>query len=291
MPGGLLFITVVVPVVVSMGVAVVRGFLFLAVGVALGLFRFRTVWVSVTAVPVIGMSGDVIALGRGGVLELVVSLDHDRVAGSKAVFNGNVTAVAFAKHDRSFQELTGAIGRLNEDEVVTRRSEKGRSRNGRMGVGGSDQQIDGDSLAEEWSDALGTIGFEPDRSVPGDRINVNTDVVCRRRPARVGIRSRENHGPGFMIDTIEVTFVNLCPDAVILRGRYRDDTLVGVDALAGSTTDVLGAEPIVEPVSLKRNVLTTATDLAVQLIRIDERLHATDLGDEEEEDVADPEAA
>lgn len=57
---------------------------------------------------------------------------------------------------------------------------------------------------------------------------------------------------------------------------------VGVDALAGTTTDVLGETPIVEPVSLKKGVLTIATDLAVQLIRIDERLHATDLGNDDE---------
>lgn len=66
----------------------------------------------------------------------------------------------------------------------------------------------------------------------------------------------------------------------VARSEGRDS--VGIDALAGTTTDVLGDLPIVEPVSLKRNVLTTATDLAVQLIRIDQRLDATDLGDGEE---------
>jgi chaperonin GroEL (HSP60 family) len=81
--------------------------------------------------------------------------------------------------------------------------------------------------------------------------------------------------------------------AVIRLGVARSDgrESVGVDALAGATTDVLEEPPIVEPVSLKRNVLTTATDLAIQLIRIDERLHATDLGDEEDaEEMPDPEA-
>ena len=80
--------------------------------------------------------------------------------------------------------------------------------------------------------------------------------------------------------------------AVIRLGVARSDgrESIGIDALAGTTTDVFEEPPIVEPVSLKRNVLTTATDLAVKLIRIDERLHATDLGDEEEE-APDPEAA
>ena len=74
----------------------------------------------------------------------------------------------------------------------------------------------------------------------------------------------------------------------VARSEGRDS--VGVDALAGTTTDVLGDPPIVEPASLKRNVLTTATDLAVQLIRIDERLDATDLGDDEDEDEVAPAA-
>jgi chaperonin GroEL (HSP60 family) len=74
----------------------------------------------------------------------------------------------------------------------------------------------------------------------------------------------------------------------VARSEGRDS--VGVDALAGTTTDVLGDLPIVEPASLKRNVLTTATDLAVQLIRIDERLDATDLGDDEDEDEVAPAA-
>ncbi|WP_225333542.1 TCP-1/cpn60 chaperonin family protein [Halomicrobium urmianum] len=65
----------------------------------------------------------------------------------------------------------------------------------------------------------------------------------------------------------------------VARSEGRD--AVGIDALAGEATDVLGADPIVEPLSLKREVFSAATDLAVQLIRIDERLDATDLGDEE----------
>lgn len=61
--------------------------------------------------------------------------------------------------------------------------------------------------------------------------------------------------------------------------RSEDRDAIGIDALAGETADVLGEDPIVEPVSLKREALSAATDLAVQLIRIDERLPATDLGE------------
>ncbi|WP_226021866.1 TCP-1/cpn60 chaperonin family protein [Halomicrobium salinisoli] len=65
----------------------------------------------------------------------------------------------------------------------------------------------------------------------------------------------------------------------VARSEGRD--AVGIDALAGETTDVLGEDPIVEPVSLKRAAFSAATDLATQLVRIDERLEATDLGGEE----------
>jgi chaperonin GroEL (HSP60 family) len=79
--------------------------------------------------------------------------------------------------------------------------------------------------------------------------------------------------------------------AVRLRvARTEGRNAVGVDVLAGTTADVLGELPTVEPVSLKRAVLTTATELAIQLVRIDERLGATDLGDDEEVE-PDPETA
>lgn len=78
----------------------------------------------------------------------------------------------------------------------------------------------------------------------------------------------------------------------VARSEGRD--AVGVDALAGETTDVLGEDPIVEPLSLKREVFSAATDLASQLVRIDDRLPATDLGDDDSasaESVPDPGAA
>ncbi len=56
----------------------------------------------------------------------------------------------------------------------------------------------------------------------------------------------------------------------------------GVDALLGETRDVLGGDsPVVEPAGLKRDVLGAATDLAAQLVRVDDRLDATDLSDDE----------
>jgi chaperonin GroEL (HSP60 family) len=66
----------------------------------------------------------------------------------------------------------------------------------------------------------------------------------------------------------------------VARSDGRDS--IGVDALAGTTADVLGDDPIVEPVSIKKAILTAATDLATQLIRIDDRLQAVDLSDDED---------
>ncbi|WP_336338782.1 TCP-1/cpn60 chaperonin family protein [Haloarcula brevis] len=66
----------------------------------------------------------------------------------------------------------------------------------------------------------------------------------------------------------------------VARSDGRDST--GIDALAGTTADVLGDDPIIEPVSTKKAILTAATDLATQLIRIDDRLQADDLSDDDD---------
>lgn len=56
----------------------------------------------------------------------------------------------------------------------------------------------------------------------------------------------------------------------------------GVDALTGETRNVLsGDAPVVEPAGLKRDVLGAATELAAQLVRVDDRLDATDLSDDD----------
>jgi chaperonin GroEL (HSP60 family) len=64
----------------------------------------------------------------------------------------------------------------------------------------------------------------------------------------------------------------------------------GVDAFASDLRDVTDGDPVVEPLELKRAVWETATDLAVKLIRIDDRLDASDLLDEEgaDEDAPSP---
>lgn len=59
----------------------------------------------------------------------------------------------------------------------------------------------------------------------------------------------------------------------------RDAT--GIDCLFGETRDVLADDPIAEPTGLKREVWTAATDLAAQLVRIDDELAASDLSDDE----------
>jgi len=65
--------------------------------------------------------------------------------------------------------------------------------------------------------------------------------------------------------------------------RSEGQDAVGVDALAGMTRDVLAEDPLVDPLPIKRATLTAATDLASQLLRVDERLPATDLGDDADE--------
>jgi chaperonin GroEL (HSP60 family) len=67
----------------------------------------------------------------------------------------------------------------------------------------------------------------------------------------------------------------------VARADGRDS--VGIDALTGTTADVLGDDPIIEPVGIKKAVLTAATDLATQLVRIDDRLQAADLSDDDVE--------
>jgi chaperonin GroEL (HSP60 family) len=51
----------------------------------------------------------------------------------------------------------------------------------------------------------------------------------------------------------------------------------GVDVVDNDLRDVLNDEPIVEPTALKSAVFDAATSLAVKLVRIDERVPATDL--------------
>lgn len=53
---------------------------------------------------------------------------------------------------------------------------------------------------------------------------------------------------------------------------------VGVDVVLGEVRSMLGADPIVEPATTKVALWESAVDLAAQLVRIDERLPATDLG-------------
>lgn len=57
---------------------------------------------------------------------------------------------------------------------------------------------------------------------------------------------------------------------------------MGVDALAGEIRDVLDTNPVVEPRRLQCDILGAATDLAVQLIRIDGQLFASDLADDDQ---------
>ncbi|ELZ27940.1 HSP60 family chaperonin [Halogeometricum pallidum JCM 14848] len=70
----------------------------------------------------------------------------------------------------------------------------------------------------------------------------------------------------------------------VIRLRVAHDegrSSAGVDALAGEIRDVLEGEVIAEPLGLKRDAVASATDLATQLLRVDERVPANDLSDED----------
>ncbi|RDI70224.1 TCP-1/cpn60 chaperonin family protein [Halopelagius longus] len=70
----------------------------------------------------------------------------------------------------------------------------------------------------------------------------------------------------------------------VVRLRVAHDegrSSVGVDALAGEIRDVLDGEPVVEPLGLKRDAVSSATELATQLLRIDRQIPANDLSDED----------
>ncbi|SFG85323.1 Chaperonin GroEL (HSP60 family) [Halopelagius inordinatus] len=70
----------------------------------------------------------------------------------------------------------------------------------------------------------------------------------------------------------------------VIRLRVAHDegrSAVGVDALAGEIRDVLDGDAVAEPLGLKRDVVASATDLATQLLRIDDRVPANDLSDDD----------
>jgi len=128
------------------------------------------------------------------------------------------------------------------------------------------------------------------RVVPGGgAIETNAARAVRDRARSVG--SREQLAVEAFADALLTVPRALATNAgmdgwdAIVRlhaahGDHRD--AVGVDALAGATADVLDGEPIVDPVGLKRESWTAATELAVKLARIDAELPATDLGSDDE---------
>lgn len=64
---------------------------------------------------------------------------------------------------------------------------------------------------------------------------------------------------------------------LVAHDEGRDAT--GVDALAGEVMDVMVEDGVVDPTALKREVLASATEFARQLVRIDGRVLASDLGE------------
>lgn len=78
-------------------------------------------------------------------------------------------------------------------------------------------------------------------------------------------------------------------DALIeLRNAHAaGEETTGVDVLGGTVAEVLTDDPVAESVATKRACWESAVDLATKLLRIDERLPATDLGTGDEEPAED----
>jgi len=128
-----------------------------------------------------------------------------------------------------------------------------------------------------------------ERVVPGGGAVETAAAAAVRRGAR-GLGDRRQYAveafgeallavPGVLAETAGLDRATALADLRAAHADGRDS--VGVDVLSAATTDVLGADPVVDPVPVKRGVLSAATELAVRAVRTDERLEATDLGDEE----------
>lgn len=115
------------------------------------------------------------------------------------------------------------------------------------------------------------------------------------RTASTGIGGREQLGMRAVADAFEGVPRTLAraggcdpTDAMIeLRSAHADGRAgTGVDAVLGTVDDLLGDDPVVEPVDLKLAAWEAAVDLAIRLVRIDARLEATSLTEDEEDDPA-----
>lgn len=122
----------------------------------------------------------------------------------------------------------------------------------------------------------------------------------RLRDHARGVRSRDQLAVEAFADTLRIIPQTLAANAgldgweAVLQlqvAHAEGRETMGVDCFSGDLVDVVGLEdPLVEPRSLKAAVLEAAADLAIKLVRIDERLEATELNPEPdyEEDRAPP---
>ncbi|WP_101297007.1 TCP-1/cpn60 chaperonin family protein [Halegenticoccus soli] len=125
--------------------------------------------------------------------------------------------------------------------------------------------------------------------VPGGGA-IDVELARAVREHARSVDGREQLAVEAFADALEVVPRTLATNAgldgwtglIRLRVAHHEGrSTIGIDALAGETGETLRDDPIVEPAGLKRDALSAATDLAAQLIRIDERLPATDLGPRE----------
>lgn len=139
--------------------------------------------------------------------------------------------------------------------------------------------------------ALAAVEFarQTDSVVPGGGAAELAAAIAVRDGAR-SVSSREQLAVEAFADALMVIPRTLAQNGGMnhqdamprLRTAHDDgDESVGIDSLSGTVVEAFGEDPIVEPPLLKRNVIVSATELAVKLTRIDERLPATDLGDDE----------
>lgn len=131
--------------------------------------------------------------------------------------------------------------------------------------------------------------LEDERVVPGGGAT-EVDLERAIRTAARGIAGREQLAMEAFATALVTVPKRLAESAGldgwsgVIRLRVAHDegrSSVGVDALAGEIRDVLEDEAIAEPLGLKRDAVASATDLATQLLRVDERVPANDLSDDD----------
>jgi chaperonin GroEL (HSP60 family) len=151
-----------------------------------------------------------------------------------------------------------------------------------------------ESFERSVESALAAVGLaaRTKRVVPGGgAIEMSAAHVVQERARSIGGREQlavSAFGAALTaVPRVLATTAGMDGASTIIRLRVAHSEgrdAFGIAALAGMTTNVLDDDPIVEPATLKRESWSAATDMAVKLARIDDRLPASDLSDESETD-------